>query len=93
MLFAVRMTVRLPHDLDPARRTALIAAEQEYAQHLQREGEWRHLWREAGRYANLSVFDVTDADRLNELLWGLPLFPYMDVDVTPLAAHPSALPD
>jgi muconolactone D-isomerase len=28
---------------------------------------------------------------LHELLTSLPLFPYMDVEVTPLAVHPSAL--
>ncbi|WP_329360674.1 muconolactone Delta-isomerase family protein [Streptomyces sp. NBC_01483] len=28
-----------------------------------------------------------DNDRLNDILWGLPLFPYMDVAVTPLARH------
>ncbi|MFG3025653.1 muconolactone Delta-isomerase [Streptomyces sp. NPDC048254] len=91
MLFAVHMTVNLPPDLDPALRAATVAAEKEYAQELQRSGEWLHLWRCAGQYSNLSVFDVIDNDRLNELLWGLPLFPYMDVTVTPLAQHPSAI--
>ncbi|MGW0822837.1 muconolactone Delta-isomerase family protein [Streptomyces sp. NPDC002845] len=27
----------------------------------------------------------------DEVLWGLPLFPYMDITVTPLARHPSAI--
>ena len=45
----------------------------------------------AGRYANVSVFDVESADELHELLSGLPLFPYMDIRVTPLARHPSAI--
>lgn len=91
MLFAVRMTVNLPPDLDPEVRTSILAAEKEYAQELQKGGEWVHLWRCAGLYANLSIFDVADNDRLNEVLWGLPLFPYMDVEVTPLARHPSAV--
>ncbi|WP_328504633.1 muconolactone Delta-isomerase [Streptomyces sp. NBC_00457] len=91
MLFAVHMTVDLPSDLDPDVRALLVATEKEYAHKLQRTGEWLHLWRCAGRYANLSVFDVSDNDRLNELLWALPLFPYMEITVTPLARHPSAL--
>lgn len=91
MLFAVHMTVNLPPDLDPARRASTLAAEKEYSQELQRSGEWLHLWRNAGQYSNLSIFDVIDNDRLNELLWGLPLFPYMDVTVTPLARHPSSI--
>ncbi|MGW7541577.1 muconolactone Delta-isomerase [Streptomyces sp. NPDC054770] len=89
MLFAVRMTVHLPPDLDTDVRAATLAAEKEYAQRLQRSGEWLHLWRCAGQYANLSVFDVTDNDRLNDILWCLPLFPHMDITVTPLARHPS----
>ena len=45
----------------------------------------------AGCYANVSVFDVTDHDELHTLLSTLPLFPYMEIVVTPLARHPSAL--
>jgi muconolactone D-isomerase len=89
MLFAVRMDVDLPLDL-PGRED-LLAQEKAYSQDLQRTGKWPHIWRVVGAYSNLSVFDVTDNDRLNELLWGLPLFPYMDVAVTPLAQHPSAI--
>ena len=54
-------------------------------------GEWRHLWRVVGRYANVSVFDVDSHRRLHEILSTLPLGPYLDIDVTPLTTHPSAL--
>jgi len=30
--------------------------EKEMAQGLQNSGKWRHLWRIAGQYANISVF-------------------------------------
>lgn len=91
MLFAVQMTVNLPPDLDADLRDATLRAEKEYAQELQQTGEWRHLWRCTGQFANLSIFDVTSSDRLNDILWGLPLFPYMDITVTSLARHPSAI--
>ena len=91
MLFLAEMEVRIPHDADAKRITRLQAEEQARAQHLQRTGEWRHLWRVAGRYANVSVFDVDSVDRLHELLSELPLFPYLDIRVTPLATHPSAI--
>lgn len=42
-----------------------------------------------GEYANYSVFDVESNDELHQILSGLPLFPYMDIHVTPLAVHPS----
>ncbi|GAB2925421.1 muconolactone Delta-isomerase family protein [Streptomyces heilongjiangensis] len=91
MLFAVRMTVALPPDTDPDAKASVVTAEREYAQQLQHAGEWLHLWRCVGRYSNLSIFDVTGNDRLNEILWSLPLFPYMDITVTPLSWHPSAV--
>ncbi len=89
MLFHVRMDVRIPHDLDPETRADLVAREKAYAQEVQRSGRWPHLWRVVGEYANVSVFDVESNDALHDLLSGLPLFPYMDMTVTPLATHPS----
>lgn len=85
------MEVRLPPDMPAAAADALKAREREYSQALQRDGRWRHLWRVAGRYENVSVFDVASPDELHELLSGLPLFPYMNIRVTPLARHPSAI--
>ncbi|WP_193043899.1 muconolactone Delta-isomerase [Mycolicibacterium baixiangningiae] len=89
MLFHVRMDVRLPHDLDPQVRTNLVAREKAYSQEFQRAGKWPQIWRIVGEYSNFSVFDVETNDELHELLSGLPLFPYMDIHVTPLARHPS----
>jgi muconolactone D-isomerase len=91
MLFHVTMDVRIPHDADPARIDRLKAEEKARAQDLQRQGAWRHLWRVAGRYSNVSVFDVADAQTLHDLLSTLPLFPYMDVQVTALCRHPSSI--
>jgi muconolactone D-isomerase len=91
MLFAVRMDVNLPLDLDPVVRDETLAREKAYSQDLQRGGEWRDIWRVVGQYSNISVFDVESNERLHEILWGLPLFPYMTIEVTPLAAHPSAI--
>lgn len=88
MLFSVTMQVDLP-DMDPNARRDLLQQEREYSQQLQRGGEWIHIWRVVGSYANISIFDVADSDRLHEILWNLPLFPYMSIEVTPLAAHPS----
>jgi muconolactone D-isomerase len=91
VLFLVHMEVRLPPDMPAERAEDLKARERELAQSLQRDGRWLHLWRIVGRYANASVFDVGSHDELHDLLSGLPLFPYMDIVVTPLARHPSAI--
>jgi muconolactone D-isomerase len=91
MLFMAEMDVRLPPDMPADAAEELRARERDMAQRLQRDGRWRHLWRVAGRYANVSVFDVESPDELHELLSALPLFPYMEIRVTPLAHHPSAI--
>ena len=91
MLFCVRMDVDLPRDLDPEVRADTLAREKAYSQELQRSGRWPHIWRVVGAYSNISVFDVDSTEELHDLLWNLPLFPCMTIDVTPLAPHPSAI--
>ena len=88
-LFHVRMDVNIPADLDPALREETVAREKAYSQKLQREGKWPEIWRIAGKYSNISIFEVDSADELNEILFALPLFPYMDIEVTALARHGS----
>ena len=89
MLFHVRMDVRIPDDLDPQVRAETVAREKQYSQALQRSGKWPHIWRVAGAYANISIFDVESNNELHEILSALPLFSYMDIEVMPLATHPS----
>jgi muconolactone D-isomerase len=93
MLFMAQMEVRLPPEMASEQAEHIRSREREYSQALQRDGRWPHLWRVAGRYANLSILDVDSVDELHELLSGLPLFPYMDIRVTPLARHPNAIGD
>ena len=93
MLFHVRMNVDLPASMPPEQAATLKQTEKDLAQRLQREGKWRHLWRIAGQYANVSIFDVASVDALHALLTSLPLFPYMHIDVMPLCRHPSSVRD
>ena len=91
MLYHVRMDMHPPHGIDPALFDRLKAEEKARAQDLQRAGTWVHLWRIAGQYSNISVFDVADHDALHAILSTLPLFPFMQIEVMPLARHPSAI--
>lgn len=93
MLFHVRMNVNLPATMPADQAAQLKADEKALAQRLQDGGKWRHLWRIAGQYANISVFDVDSVDELHTLLTSLPLFPYMQIDVMPLCRHPSSIRD
>ena len=91
MLYLVQMQVQLPDHMPPEESQAIKDRERQYAQRLQQEGCWRHLWRVVGQYANVSVFDAPDHDTLHGWLSALPLFPYMRIQVTPLATHPSSI--
>jgi muconolactone D-isomerase len=69
---------------------ALKAEEKARCHELMAQGVWRHIWRVVGQYRNVSIFDVPDNSALHEILTGLPLFPFMNIDVTPLCRHPSS---
>lgn len=91
MLFKVEMIVKIPHDMPPGVADEIKSREKAYSQQLQKEGKWRHLWRIAGSYANVSIFDVSDNTELHNMLSALPLYPYMEINVVPLCRHPSSI--
>lgn len=91
MLFKVEMEVVVPHDIDGDVFEKIKEKEKEYAQNLQSKGVWRHLWRIAGEYKNISIFDVESIDELHNTLINLPLFPYMNINIVALCRHPSSI--
>jgi muconolactone D-isomerase len=93
MLFHVRMDVDIPPDMPDDVVEDIKAREKAYSQELQRNGQWRHIWRLVGEYANYSIFNVGSNEELHNILTKLPLFPYMEISVTPLCRHPSSVRD
>lgn len=93
MLFHVRMDVRIPHDIDHSHVEELKRVERDRSHELQQQGKWRHIWRIAGQYSNISIFDVADGEELHALVSTLPLFPFMNIEVTVLCRHPSSIRD
>ncbi|MET9014905.1 muconolactone Delta-isomerase family protein [Streptomyces olivaceoviridis] len=91
MLFLVDIQVRKPETLDADAWEALTQAESDYGMEARRAGKQLHVWRKAGAYATLAVWDVKDNDELHTLISGLPLFQYLDITVTPLVVHPSTV--
>jgi len=85
----VSIQVELPPELDDERRGELLAAEAARAAELAEAGLLVRLWRVPGRLANRGVWDVPDATQLHAALTSLPLWPWMRIDVEPLACHPS----
>ena len=87
MEFLVNIEIMWPPDADPDRRKELFAAEVERGQELARQGIMRRLWRVPGRWANGGLWEAGDATELHAALSSLPLWPWMDVTVHPLARH------
>lgn len=75
---------RIPVDeIDP-----LIMRERARAAELAREGHLKRMWRVPGRRANWGLWAAEDASQLHEILESLPYWPYMEIEVHPLAKHP-----
>jgi muconolactone D-isomerase len=91
MLFHVQIDVRIPHDVDPEKLQELSAKEHQRAKELQLQRKWVHLWRVAGKYSNISIFDVESPGELHEILNSLPLYPFMQVEIAALCHHPGSL--
>lgn len=91
MLYCAMIDVNIPADMDPAELTRLREEERLKAIELQESGKFLHLWRVAGRMANISIFDCESNDELHQLLSSLPMFPYFSVKIVPLAKHPSSI--
>ncbi len=89
MEFLVHIEIRWPADGDPQRLADLTAAERARGAELVEAGVIRRLWRIPGRRANWGVWEAEDATALHAALASLPMFPYLDVEVIPLAAHPT----
>jgi muconolactone D-isomerase len=93
MLFHVTMSVSIPHGLDPDYIDGLKRTEKTRCQELMAAGAWRHIWRVVGQYKNVSIFDVSSPAELHDILTSLPLFPFMEIAVTPICRHPSSTRD
>lgn len=83
------MRVRLPESADEPARAALTEAEAARARELADAGTLVKLWRIPGQRANWGVWSTPDADALHEALCSLPLWPWAEVTVHPLARHPN----
>ena len=88
MEFLVQIQVTLPAELSSASRQELMEREQVRGRELMNEGVIRRIWRIPGRTANVGIWDAANPTALHEALSSLPMFPYIDARVTPLATHP-----
>jgi muconolactone D-isomerase len=87
--FLLHIEVTWPPDGDPDELQRRIKAERERARELATAGVIRRLWRVPGRWANWGLWEAPDATALHEAVISLPMWPYLDVEVIPLAEHPN----
>ncbi len=91
MEFLVHIEIALPDAMPDEEKQRLAQAEAERGAELRAAGTLSRIWRVPGRRAKWSLYSVADADELHAALSSLPLFPWMDIEVHPLATHPAEL--
>lgn len=88
MEFLVRFESNPPASMTAEERERLRGLERERARELRAEGILKKLWRIPGRRAVVGLWEADDATILHDALASLPMFPWMDAVVEPLATHP-----
>lgn len=89
MEFLVTIKVNWPPSNDTEQKASLIRQEGERAKVLIAEGKIKRLWRIPGKWENVGIWCAKDASELHEAIMSLPMNPWLDVTVVPLANHPS----
>lgn len=88
MEFLVRFEIGFPHDFPADEREKLQTAERAHGRQLWDSGVMKRIWRVPGRWAAIVIYEVPGPTELHEMLAALPLYPFMDITVEPLAKHP-----
>ena len=91
MEFLVRFEINQPESMTPDERERLRVIERARAMELREQGVLKRLWRVPGRRAVVGLWETSDATALHDALASLPMFPWMDVTVEPLATHPQEM--
>jgi muconolactone D-isomerase len=89
MEFLVRQLNRMPADEESRRlREELRPKERRVAQELREAGILRRLWRVPGTQHAIGLYEADDATALHDALSSLPMFPWLEIEIQPLAVHP-----
>lgn len=88
MEFLVNIRINWPADMARDELERISVEERAKARALQASGHMVRMWRVPGRRENWGLWRAADATELHAKISSLPVFPYMDVTVHPLAWHP-----
>jgi muconolactone D-isomerase len=86
--FLVQIQVRFPPEMSREELADIVRRETIRGRELQEAGTIVRIWRVAGRRANAGIWKAETGDELHAAITSLPAFPWLEVDVTPLATHP-----
>lgn len=89
MEFMVFIENKFPQNSDPELLSQLTRQEQNRARELSEQGVIRNLWRRPGQRSNVGIWVAGDATELHSALASLPFFPWLEIEVWPLADHPN----
>lgn len=89
MEFLVRIRVDWPDEMDPSTKAQLVASEAQRAGELAAAGTVIRLWRVPGDARNWGLWAAPGVDALQAAIASLPVFPWLDAEITPLDKHPS----
>ncbi|MZD06080.1 muconolactone delta-isomerase [Streptomyces sp. SID5785] len=91
MDFMIHLDGSRVYDLPTQERDDVVKREHAHAHELIAAGVLKHIWRVPGQRGNVGIWSAADADELEKVLASLPIRPYADLQVTPLATHPLTL--
>lgn len=87
MRFLVQIEVKLPPTMSTAERQSLLERERVRGHELKENGSIHDIWRIPGRLANVGIWEAASVTSLHEALVSLPVWPWTEIVVTPLADH------
>ena len=89
MQFLLHIEVTWPADGDPEEKARRVAAEHTRSLELAEQGIIKRVWRIPGQWANWGLWEAPDATAIHQAVTSLPMWPYLAVQVHPLADHPN----
>lgn len=87
MEFLVNIRFNWPDTISDAERQRLREEEIARAAELAKQGHLVRMWRVIGRRENWGLWRAKDGTEMHAVLSSLPIWPYMDIQVVPLAQH------
>lgn len=88
MEFLININITWPETLGDDEIQRISVAERQRAAELTEQGALVRMWRVPGRRENWGLWRAGDPTEMHDIISSLPVWPYMEVQVIPLADHP-----